>query len=185
MTTGQIVALLFAAFGNPKDTQKQQIYATVFKSLPAPLLEKAVYKVISEWRFGYMPPPVVVLEAAKSLYDSKVPGGRVKTWAEAWHEINDALFSTPWGRTPKWSTPEIEAAVNSYGWSNLHTALESEMPTIRAQIRRFYEDSCNRSKETAYNAYILGEGTRGILGIPKVDKAPQGSAQKLTGALNS
>ena len=74
------------------------------------------------------------------------------------------MYATSFGETPKWSTPEIEAAINAFGWYDLHIALHADMSIIRAQIRRFYEDACERIERKARNEALLGIGGN-ILGI--------------------
>lgn len=37
------------------------------------------------------------------------------------------------------------------------------MPTVRAQVRRMYEDACGRSREKQRNDYVLGRNNAGLL----------------------
>lgn len=137
----------------------------MLKDIPPTLLEMAVYKVLGEWEKTFLPPPAVIIKAAKSLAESKQPETRQKTWAEALEEIEKKMLSTPWHKNPTWSTAEIAKAVNTIGWRNLQCTLEADMPTVRAQLRRLYEDACERTTEDARNAYLLGENPLGVLGI--------------------
>ena len=56
-----------------------------------------------------------------------------------------------------WSTPEIKSAVDSYGFDNLQNVLEVDMPTVWAQLRRLYDQACQRKDEAAVNSYVLGK----------------------------
>ena len=41
--------------------------------------------------------------------------------------------------------------------------LAEDMPTVRAQVRRMYEDVCRRTKEHGHNEYVLGRNKTGLL----------------------
>lgn len=138
----------------------------MLKTLPESLVEIAVRKTISEWTYSSVPPVAVVINNAKSIVAETNEAVRVKTWDEAWAEINRAMFNAPWGKTPTWSTPQIESAVNSIGWSNIQAVEEKNFNTMRAQIRQIYESVCKRVDESARNQYLLGKNPQGILGIP-------------------
>ena len=149
----KILTVLFGMFGQAGDDNRIELYLQFTHDLPTDVLDKAVKKVITECKF--LPTVAEIIEAARGLVAEAEPEARVKTWAEAWGEIEKAMYRTPWGRTPTFSTPEISEAVFSFGWSTLHTAEAREMPTIRAQIRRMYEDICARRKEQANNRYAM------------------------------
>ena len=167
-TMAQAIATLFGAYGEASDINRQEIYARVLATLPPALVEKAVLKTIAEWKSPKLPPVGVLMDNAKSLNATANERVRVKTWEEAWAEIEKAMYSTPWGKTPAWSTPQIKAAVDAFGWNNLQTSLASDMPTNRAQVRRFYEDACARIATQARNEFLLGKNPAGVLGIPRV-----------------
>lgn len=158
-----IISGMFAAYGKSSDSARIAVYCKVFVDADVRLLKKTVIKILAESK--YVPTIADIMDAMKSLEGTLDESRRVKTWEEAWREINAKMYSTQWGRIPSWSTPEIEAAVNAYGWQNLHTSLESDMPTIRAQIRRFYEDACTRIAIDAKNKAVLGIDGGNILGI--------------------
>lgn len=156
------VAMMFGAFGQGSDINRIKIYAQFLKSFPAEAVDKAVQKVILNCKF--IPTIAELVEALKELSGAANESLRVKTWEEAWGEIQRKMQSTPFGKNPEFSTPEIKAAVDAFGWHDLHTCLEEDMPTIRAQIRRFYEDACKRISNKAQNEAILGKGGN-ILGL--------------------
>ena len=147
------IGALFGAFGQGADEARIAIYVRMLKDIPVDVLKVTAEKVMMESKF--LPTIAELVEATRSLMAEAEPDTRVKTWAEAWNEIEKAMYRTPWGRTPVFSTPEISEAVFSFGWTTLHTAEAREMPTIRAQIRRMYEDICARRKEQANNRYAM------------------------------
>lgn len=169
-TTGQVLSTLFGAFNQADNQARANIYISVLKDVPPVVLEKAVAKVLEEWEQTLLPPPAVILKAAQSYMGSIKPETRIKTWDEAWNEINRAMYDTPWGKEPKFSTSEITEAVRSFGWESLHTSLATEMDTKRAQLRRIYEDVCTRTQSEARNEYLQGKNPRGVLGIPTAVK---------------
>ncbi len=130
------------------------------------LVEKAVHKTIAEWTQPKVPPVAIVINNAKSLMGASNENVRVKSWDEAMQEIDKAMRNTPWGKTPKWSTPQIAAAVNAIGWDAIQTVESKNYNTMRAQIRQCYESACARMNETARNQYLMGNNPQGILGIP-------------------
>lgn len=174
----KILTVLFGMFGQASDDNRIKLYVQFTQDLPADVLDKAVKKVVTECKF--LPTVAEIIEAARGLVAEAEPDTRIKTWAEAWGEIEKAMYRTPWGRTPVFSTPEISEAVFSFGWTTLHQALASEMPTIRAQIRRMYEDICARRKEKANNSYAMSgdkdallHGKRGC-GLTKIGGKDKG-----------
>ena len=155
------IGALFGAFGQGADEARIAIYVRMLKDIPVDVLKVTAEKVMMESKF--LPTIAELVEATRSLMAEAEPNTRVKTWAEAWSEIEKAMYRTPWGRTPTFSTPEIAEAVYSFGWNTLHTAEAREMPTIRAQIRRMYEDICARRKEQANNRYAMSGDKNALL----------------------
>lgn len=153
--------MLFGAFGQANDAHRQAIYTKVLGDIPNEILSKAVKKMLLESKF--LPSIAEVVEAGKSLMGTADDSTRVREWAEAWDEIERAMQSTPWGHAPVFSRIEIELAVRSFGWHDLQMTLAEDMPTVRAQVRRMYEDVCRRTKEHGHNEYILGRNKTGLL----------------------
>lgn len=162
--TSKILSVLFTTYGE-NDSKRLAIYCQVLKDIPAKVLEKAVMKVIIEWDRVTLPPPAVITNAARSISEEAHPDTRMKLQAEALGEIEAKMLSTPFGKRPMWSTKEIARTVECYGWENLIHTLEEDMPTVRAQLRRVYEDCCKRRTEEAHNQFCLGVAPSGILGI--------------------
>lgn len=65
-------------------------------------------------------------------------------------------------------------AVNRFGWRTLQETLAEDMPTVRAQVRRMYDDICRYSKEHGTSQYVLS-GNRQALITPR-----SGESQGLT-----
>lgn len=169
--TYKAVRLLFMAYpqaAKSEDTMK--VYATMLDDVPVALLNKTIKKCICEQKF--LPSVAEIRQAAMSLLGTVDPSRKVKTWAEAQKEIARGLSRTwfvgclgevpadspDFGQPcePKWSTPEIKAAVDSYGLDNLNRVLEADMPIVWAQLRRAYDQACQRKDEAVVNSYVLG-----------------------------
>ena len=163
MTTIESLTLLFGAYGRANDAQQIAIYRLMLADLPPQLLTLAVKKCIRECKF--LPSVAEIISQCESLNNEIHEEYRVKEWGEAWGEIEKAMQSTPWDKTPTFSTPEITAAVNNFGWHDLQASLAEDMPTVRAQMRRFYEDACGRASSKARAEYALGRNTTGLLGV--------------------
>lgn len=170
--TERIINLLFAAYPQAsKNEETVNVYVSMLEDIPAPLLNKTIKKCICEQKF--LPSVAEIREAAMSLMGTVDPSRKVKTWQEAQTEISKGLSRTwfvgclgevpfdhpDFGKPcdPMWSTPEIKAAVDSYGLDNLNRVLEADMPTVWAQLRRAYEQACQRKDEAVVNRYVLGK----------------------------
>lgn len=176
MTLSETLTLLFGAYGRANDAQQIAIYSSMLADVPPTLLMLAVKKSIRECKF--LPSVAELLGQCELLNDAVNEDLRVKDWDEAWGEIQRLMQSTPWGKQPQFSRPEIAQAVNSFGWNELQRVLAADMPAVRAQMRRFYEDACARSKKQAKNEYALGKNPVGILGASK--PKPRKKANELT-----
>lgn len=158
MTKQEVLLTLFVAHKEEQNKDRFKAYLFFLRDIPDDVLEKAVFKVVNEWPHSSLPSAGYILQACKSLYQTVNPDERLADWPEALAEIERAMYNTPWGHTPQFSRPEITATVKAFGWKNLHEALAEAMPTIRAQLKRIYEDVCSRTKEDSANSYILGLG---------------------------
>lgn len=157
----RIIATLFGAYGQAVDGQRPSIYVKMLKDIPVNVLERACQKIILENKF--LPSIAEVVEASRSLVGTADDDSRIREWDEAWAEIERAMQATPWGQYPTFSRPEIAQAVASFGWHDLQMTLAEDMPTVRAQVRRMYEDVCKRTKERGSNEYVLGRNKTGLL----------------------
>lgn len=157
----RIIGVLFGTYGQ-SDKDRQSLYVTLLKEIPNEVLSKACKKLILEQKF--LPAVSEIVEACKSLLGTVDENSRVKSWDEAWEEIQKKMQSTPWHTKPTFSRPEIEIAVNAFGWHELQCVLEADMPKVRAQVRRFYEDACKRTAEQSLNKFVLGQNSDALLG---------------------
>lgn len=163
----RIIGILFGTYGQ-SDKDRQSLYVTMLKEIPNEILAKASKKLILEQKF--LPSVSEIVDACKSLIGTVDEASRVKSWDEAWQEIQTAMQRTPWHKKPTFSRPEIETAVRAFGWKELQSVLEVDMPTVRAQVRRFYEDACERSQEQSLNKYVLGQNSDALLGFNETVK---------------
>ena len=168
--TREAVRTLFTAYRQANEKATQDIYANLLEDIPVVLLNKTIKKCICEKKF--LPSVAEIRQAAMSLMGTVDPSRKVKTWQEAQLEISrgmsrtwfhgclgeipfdDSRFGQPC--EPMWSTPEIKAAVDSYGFDKFQMVNAEDMPTVWAQLRRLYEQACQRKDEAAVNSYVLG-----------------------------
>jgi len=151
----QILATMFAAYGQAGDEKRLAAYTMTLRDIPEELLMRSCHKLMLELKF--LPSIAEIIEAGRSLVGSVDDKRRERTWAEAWQEIMDQVSSCGMYERPKWSTPEIAQAVKSYGYSDLCRLDRSDLQTASAQCRRFYEDACRHKNETAVNKFVLKE----------------------------
>ena len=168
--TREAVRTLFTAYRQANEKATQDIYANLLEDIPVVLLNKTIKKCICEKKF--LPSVAEIRQAAMSLMGTVDPSRKVKTWQEAQAEISRGMsrtwfhgclgeipFDDPrFGQPcePMWSTPEIKAAVDSYGFDKFQAVNAEDMPTVWAQLRRLYEQACQRKDEAAVNSYVLG-----------------------------
>ena len=151
----QAIATLFAAFGQAGDYQRMAVYGKMLKQFPPELLTAAVNKALLESKF--LPSISEIADACEKLLEAVDDSVRVKSWDEAWAEIQKQMQDAFVYKKPVFSTPEIEQAAMAFGWIALCETQTADLPTVRAQVRRFYEDACARSKERKNNAKVLGK----------------------------
>ena len=149
------IASMFAAFGQSSDGARMVVYYKKLKDMPEQLVEALCDKAMMESKF--LPSIAELREMGESLIGEIDETKRVKTWQEAQKEIADGITRTwyygclgedvpdeLYGKPcePRWSTPEIKAAVDSYGFKELGQTLTSDMPIVWAQLRKTYEQAC-------------------------------------------
>ena len=164
------IASMFAAFGQSSDGARMAVYYKRLKDMPEKLVEAICDKAIMESKF--LPSIAELREMGKSLIGELDETKRVKTWQEAQAEISQGIMRTwfkgclgeipqtheDYGKPcePMWSTPEIKAAVDSYGFYNLGKTLTTDMPIVWAQLRKMYEQACQRKADKEVNQVVLG-----------------------------
>lgn len=169
----QTITLLFGAYGHSQDKQRIAIYCKALKDIPERLLFSVVEKTMLECKF--LPSIAELAEACKSITATVTGEKLVPDWGEAWAEIDKAMQRTQWGKNPEFSHEAIADTVEQYGWQTLQNSLASEMPTVRAQIRRIYEDRAKRYVERITNEAL----------IAKNPALQQGNFTKLIGGANN
>lgn len=146
------IAVLFGAFGQAADVDRQTIYTLDLEDFPAALVGAACKKLRYEAKF--LPTISEIIDAAKSLTAART-GKRLPSWLEAQAEIEAQIRDAGTYKAPKFSCKEIEKAVKAYGWLNICLASDKMMPTIWAQLRKNYEQYCQRKQQDAVNSYVL------------------------------
>lgn len=155
-------------------------YVQMLSDIPLNVLDAVCRKAINEYKF--LPSIAEIVASCRSMVDEK-SDIRVKTWAEAQREIqkgimrtwfhgclgeavSDELYGKPC--EPKWSTEEIRMTVETYGFDNLCRTLETDMPIVWSQLRKIYEQICQRRHDAEINNYVLGgDGQHKLLDMTK------------------
>lgn len=167
----QAITALFIAFGKQNDTDRMALYCKMLSDVPGEVLQKVTEKAINDCE--YLPSIATLRESLRSLIGSVDETKRVKPWVEVQKEIQQGLTRTwyhgclgedvpdeLYGKScePKWSSPEVKAAVDSYGLDNLNKVMESDMPIVWSQLRKAYEQACESKKDNETNTLVL-QGT--------------------------
>lgn len=146
------MAVLFGAYGQAADIDRQKIYVADLSDFPAELIGAACKKLRYEAKF--LPTISEIVEAAKSLTATST-GKRLPSWLEAQREIEAQIRAAGTYKSPTFSCKEIEQAVRAYGWLNICLASDRMMPTIWSQLKKNYEQYCWRKQQDATNSYVL------------------------------
>lgn len=164
------ICYFFMMYGKENEEERIKAYAQKLQDIPLDVLKAVLNKLVLTSKF--VPSIAEIIEAGHSLLE-EVKGEKTKTWQEAQTEISKGLSRTwfvgclgevpfdhpDFGKPcdPMWSTPEIKAAVDSYGLDNLNRVLEEDMPTVWAQLRRAYEQACQRKDERKVHQYVINK----------------------------
>lgn len=146
------MAVLFGAYGQAADIDRQKIYVADLSDFPAELIGAACKKLRYEAKF--LPTISEIVEAAKSLTATST-GKRLPSWLEAQREIEAQIRAAGTYKSPTFSCKEIEQAVLAYGWLNICLASDRMMPTIWSQLEKNYKQYCWRKQQDAINSYVL------------------------------
>lgn len=146
------MAVLFGAFGQSSDIDRQKIYVADLADFPAELVGAACKKLRYEAKF--LPTISEIVDATKSLVATST-GKRLPSWLEAQQEIEKQISCAGIYKKPEFSCKEIRQAVQAYGWLNICLASDRMMPTIWSQLRKNYEQYCWRRQQDATNSYVL------------------------------
>ena len=146
------IAILFGAYGQSDDIDRQKIYVADLVDFPAELIGAACKKLRYEAKF--LPTINEIIDAAKSLVATST-GRRLPSWLEAQREIEAQIRAAGTYKSPTFSCKEIEQAVLAYGWLNICLASDRMMPTIWSQLKNNYEQYCRRKQQDVINSYVL------------------------------
>lgn len=136
--------------------RRKAVYVKMLKDLPIDAIRLAIRKSYLET--DKVPSIAILVRSIRSLMGAVDENKRMKKWDEAWSEITRQMYACPYGKSPQWSTPEIAEAINTYGWLRLQTVnAGTDFAVAESQIRRYYEQVCNRVQEEAINHYILSK----------------------------
>lgn len=174
----EIITRFFALYGQAGDGERIAAYVRIFNDIPAEFLQMACDQ--QALRSKFLPSVAELVEGMRSLIGSVDNKRRLKPWHEAQKEIQEGITRTwfhgclgepvsdeDYGKPcePHWSTAEIKEAVDSYGFSNLGKAMESDMPIIWAQLRKAYESACERKQELTVNTHVLEKDADRLKGL--------------------
>ena len=174
----EIITKFFALYGQAGDGERIAEYVRMFTDIPVELLQMACDQ--QALRSKFLPSVAELVEGMRSLIGTVDDTLRVKPWNEAQREIQKGITMTwfhgclgepvpdeLYGKScdPKWSPPEVKAAVDSYGFDNIGKVLESDMPIVWAQLRKAYESACERKQELTVNTHVLGKDTDKLKGL--------------------
>jgi hypothetical protein len=155
------MAVLFGAYGQSADIDRQKIYVADLADFPAELVGAACKKLRYEAKF--LPTISEIVDATKSLVATST-GKRLPSWLEAQQEIEKQISCAGIYKKPEFSCKEIRQAVQAYGWLNICMSRTSNMPTVWAQLRKLYENTCKYQRSEATNRYVLKDKPQGYLG---------------------
>ena len=163
------IKYMFLLYGQENNTDRIKAYSYKLQDVPLEVLKVVLNKLVLTSK--RLPTIADITEAGQNLI-REANGTVVKSWSEAQAEIERGLRMTwfhgclgeispdhpDYGKScePMWSTPEIKAAVDSYGLDNIGKSLVTDMPIVWSQVRKAYESACERRAEREINAYVLG-----------------------------
>lgn len=150
---GKIISMLFASFRQGSDAESMAMYVEMLKDIPPDVLDKACRKSIMERK--YLPAIAEIVEDAKNIV-GEVNGTNFLPFPDVWEEITKQLHDVFVYGEPHFSRPEIKELVDAFGWQELCEMRTSDIPIIRAQLKKMYEDICKRHAEKDMNSYIVG-----------------------------
>ena len=141
-TVTDVMAVLFTAFGKADDVNRQLIYVSQLKSIPPQMLMQACNVIISTKDF--LPSVAEIVQTVKAINADKE--SEPLPWSDAWAEIQKQMHDAFVYKKPVFSHPEIEQAAMRFGWQNLCEVKTDDLPIVHAQVRRIYEDICNKAE---------------------------------------
>lgn len=159
------LGVLFGAYGQSADEDRQLIYIADLQDFPAELVGIACQKLRYESKF--LPTISEIVDACKSLVSTST-GKKLPSWLAAQQEIEKQIRDAGIYKKPEFSCKEIRQAVQSYGWTNICLANVSSMSAVWAQLKKLYEQACQYEREDSTNRYVLKDKAPGYLGYVEV-----------------
>lgn len=148
-----IIAPLMCAFPNAKITDDTiGIYALALSELSPEELQAGVLKCMRTCKF--FPTIAEIMEKAQEIVEV-VSDTQARSCEDAWKEVLTQMEKAFVYRKPEFSTPEVEKAALSMGWTSLCNLLVDGMNTARAQFLRIYESVCKGKREDRINGAVL------------------------------
>lgn len=154
----RIIAEMFTVFGQSSDAERIALYTKHLEEVPENLLRMACNKAVEQRKF--IPSVAEILDDVRSLMGAADPSLHVLPFAMAWEEILQQIQDTyfDWEK-PTFSRPEIKQLVDAVGGlRELRMMQTSEVPIIRAQMRKIYDEICMEAREAQINNHVLGKG---------------------------
>lgn len=148
----KIIAVLLASFGQGSDYARIAAYRKMLDEIPEKMLKAACEKLMLESKF--LPTISDVVSAAQHLTQESC-NTKVKTWDEAWHELQEQRRIAFIYAKPVFSTKEIELTAKRYGWKEFCEAKEKDYNIVHAQMRDIYNGVCKWTKEKVIDDHIL------------------------------
>jgi len=154
LTRKQILNLLFDAYKTGSNVSVETIaaYNSLLADMPTVVLKAGIVKSIKNCKFL---PTIAEIRYHSQNFVGDVTGEKIKDYAEAWAEVMENMRNLGVAKAPKWSTKEIEKAVNTLGWYELCTVEAKDLNIIRAQFKAIYNAVCERSKNATENKAIF------------------------------
>ncbi len=155
------IAILFGAYGQSGDIDRQKIYVADLVDFPAELIGAACKKLRYEAKF--LPTINEIIDAAKSLVATST-GRRLPSWLEAQAEIEKQISCSGIYKKPEFSCKEIRQAVQAYGWLNICMTNIAGVGRMWERLQKLYEQACQYERSESTNLYVLKDKPEGYLG---------------------
>ncbi len=176
---GQVVAILRAHYPGWRATAETvRTWAECLVDLPYEAACAAVKRVVLAEEREFPPPIARIRREVATLAEPAL----ALTAEEAWGEVQEEIRRVGWCGSPRWSHPQIAAAVEVIGWRALCLSGEGD-GTTRAHFLRVFAACQARAREQA----VLPPGLRLALPTRPEDRAalpapePRRTDQELEG----
>ena len=148
----EIITTLFTAYGQGSDGTRIAAYVAVLSDIPVNILSLACKKLMLESKF--LPSISEIVTATRSIVGA-ITGSGMKTWDEAWEELQAQRRIAFIYEKPAFSTEEIALTAKRYGWKEFCEAREEDYNIVQAQVRNIYLGICRAGEEKQINNHVL------------------------------